>query len=150
MDSEVSSERLDLPAIDQIGFVVRDLDAAIARYEPMFGPFSRMDGSVRGARYRGRACDVELRLAFGRSGDVEIELIEWVSGDSPHRDFIEHGREGMHHLRFRVEDVAAWTEKAGRVGYRTLWSGHASEVGVTWAYMERAGDPLLIEFISGV
>ena len=24
----------------------------------------------------------ELKMAFGHSGDVEIELIQWVSGDS--------------------------------------------------------------------
>lgn len=138
---------LGLPPIDQIGFVVRDLDAAVARYEPMFGPFSFMDGSVAAVNYRGRLEDCELRIAFGRSGAVEIELIQWVSGHSPHREFIERGREGMHHLRFRVADVDAWIARVAPIGYRPIWYKRYSET-ITFAYLEREGDPLIIEFLT--
>ena len=98
-------EKLDLPPIDQVGFVVRDLDAAIAMYEPLFGPFSTMDSGEFEYDYRGRKDTSSLKLAFGRSGDVEIELIQWVSGGTPHKEFIDAGREGMHHLRFRVDNL---------------------------------------------
>jgi len=66
-------QRVGLPRVAQIGYVVRDLDAAIALYDPLFGPFQRMDGSVQAARYRGRRADCRLELAFGWSGDLEIE-----------------------------------------------------------------------------
>ena len=92
--------QLGLPPADQVGFVVRDLEQAMAAYGPLFGPFSTMDGSVTDARYRGRTEDAGLKIAFGRSGDLEIELIQWVSGHSPHREFIEKGREGMHHILY--------------------------------------------------
>ncbi|MBK8992525.1 MAG: hypothetical protein IPM40_12920 [Gammaproteobacteria bacterium] len=39
----------DLPPCDQVGFVVRDLQAAMAMYAPLFGPFTTMDGSVEQA-----------------------------------------------------------------------------------------------------
>ena len=35
--------QLDLPDLNQVGFVVRDLAAALALYEPLFGPFVTMD-----------------------------------------------------------------------------------------------------------
>jgi methylmalonyl-CoA/ethylmalonyl-CoA epimerase len=140
-------DRLGLPPIDQIGFVVRDLDAAVARYEPLFGPFTFMDGSVPAVAYRGRVDDCQLRLAFGRSGAVEIELIQWVSGHSPHREFIESGREGMHHLRFRVDDVDAWTERVREAGYSPVWYKRF-QPDLVFAYLERADDPLLIELIQ--
>lgn len=140
-------ERLGLPPVDQIGFVVRNLEAAVALYGPLFGPFSLMDGSVQAVDYRGRPEDCELRLAFGRSGDVEMELIQWVSGHSPHREFIERGREGMHHLRFRVDDVDAWIARARDVGYAPIWYKRY-QPDLVFAYLERAGDPLLIEFIQ--
>ena len=35
-------KQLNLPDLNQVGFVVRDLEAALALYEPMFGPFSTM------------------------------------------------------------------------------------------------------------
>ena len=83
-------EKLDLPPIDQVGFVVRDMDAAIAMYEPLFGPFSTMDSGEFEYDYRGRKDTSSLKLAFGRSGDLEIELIQWVSGGTHVPDHKSH------------------------------------------------------------
>ena len=139
--------RLGLPPIDQVGFVVRSLEETRARYGAIFGPFTEMDGSVQDATYRGRQADAELALLFGKSGELEIEFIEWKSGESPHREFIEQGREGMHHLRFRVEDTDHWIEQLEPHGYRPIWYKQFSE-DIVFAYLEREGDPLLIEFLQ--
>ena len=138
---------LGLPPIDQVGFVVRDLDETEQRYGALFGPFTRMDGSVQAATYRGRIADAKLALSFGHSGDLEIEFIEWQGGDSPHREFIEQGREGMHHLRFRVDDADGWIEKLAPTGYHPIWYKDFSPE-ITFAYLEREGDPLLIELLQ--
>ena len=140
-------QRLGLPRVAQIGHVVRDLDAAIALYDPLYGPFTRMDGSVQAVEYRGRLADCRLELGFGWSGDVEIELIAWISGDCPHREFLEKGREGMHHLQFRVDDCDGWIAKLRPLGYRTVWYKRYS-ADTTFAYLERADDPTLIEFLQ--
>ncbi len=138
---------LGLPPIDQVGFVVRSLDEAEKRYGALFGPWTRMDGSVPAADYRGRVCDAKLELMFGHSGDLEIEFIEWQGGESPHREFLEAGREGMHHLRYRVDDADGWIEKIAPLGYRPIWYKQFSE-DIVFAYLEREGDPLLIEFLQ--
>lgn len=138
---------LGLPPIDQIGFVVRDLNAWIERYDALFGPFSLMDGSVNGADYRGRTEDVKLAIAFGRSGDLEIEFIEWQGGHSPHSEFIERGGEGMHHVRFRVEDCNAWIEKMKTVGFKPIWYKQWDE-DTFFTYMERENDPTIVEFLQ--
>ena len=140
-------ESLGLPPIDQVGFVVRSVDEAAKRYGAMFGPWSRMDGSVQGASYRGREADVKLDILFGRSGDIEIEFIEWKEGESPHREFIELGREGMHHLRYRVDDTDRWIEKLATVGYEPIWYKKFSK-DIVFCYLERKRDPLLIEFLQ--
>jgi methylmalonyl-CoA/ethylmalonyl-CoA epimerase len=138
---------LGLPPADQVGFVVRDLQAAMARYGALFGPWSTMDGSVEGCTFRGRIADAKLALAFGRSGPLEIELIEWQGGESPHGEFIQQGREGMHHLRFRVDDADAWIEKVAQVGYQPIWYKKYC-ADTTFAYLERPGDPLVIELLE--
>ena len=135
--------KLGLPQVAQVGYVVRDLQASLKLYHPLFGPFKTLDGSVKEATYRGRLADCKLDIAFGWSGDVEIELIQWVSGDCPHREFIEKGREGMHHLHFRVEDCDGWVEKLRPLGYQTIWYKHWS-ADTKFAYLERPGDPTLI------
>lgn len=140
-------QHLNLPPADQIGFVVRDLEASMARYEPLFGPFHTMDGSVAAATFRGETKDVELKIAFGQSGDLQIELIEWVSGESPHSEFIRAGREGMHHVRFHVDDCDAAVRQAEGIGYETFWYKALGE-DIRFAYLERPGDPLIIEFLQ--
>lgn len=140
-------ENLGLPPIDQVGFVVRSIEETKQRYGALFGPFTEMDGSVTSADYRGKQADAELAILFGKSGDLEIEFIEWKGGESPHREFIEQGREGMHHLRYRVDDTDAWIEKLAAHGYEPIWYKQFS-ADTVFAYLERKGDPLLIEFLQ--
>jgi methylmalonyl-CoA/ethylmalonyl-CoA epimerase len=138
---------LDLPPITQIGFVVRDLRKSMAMYEPMYGPWHVFDGSVAAANYRGRGADVSLDIAIGHSGTLEIELIQWNSGDSPHREFIERGCEGMHHLQYRVPDAETAIAALHRLGYQTIWYKHWC-ADTRFAYLERAGDPLVVEVLE--
>ncbi len=138
---------LSLPAADQVGFVVRDMDAALALYEPLFGEFTQMDAPVPGATFRGEEADCNLKIAFAKSGELEIELIQWVDGPCPHQEFIESGREGMHHLRFKVDNVEAKIEEAKALGYSAMWVKRMTPQ-IAWAYMERPGDPLIVEFLE--
>jgi catechol 2,3-dioxygenase-like lactoylglutathione lyase family enzyme len=139
-------EGLGLPPIAQIGFVVRSLDEAKERYGPLFGPFTHLDTTVEGADYRGQQTDVELAMMFGMSGEVEMEFIEVRSGQSPHSEFLEAGREGMHHLCYRVQDVDGWVAKFETLGYHTIWY-KVFGPDMALAYMEREGDPLLVELL---
>lgn len=145
--NEELREKLDLPQMDQVGFVVKDLDAAVALYEPMFGPFSIMDVGPMTYNYRGAEEECDMRIAFGRSGDVEIELIQWLRGGCPHKESIEAGREGMHHLRFRIQDLDKKVAEAEALGYRAVWGKRYSE-DMAVAYLERDGDPLWLELFE--
>ncbi|MEH6583757.1 MAG: VOC family protein [Halioglobus sp.] len=144
---ETIREVMTLPPCDQVGFVVKDMVSALALYEPLFGPFSTMDPGPMTYDYRGQQEECEMKLAFGKSGDLEIELIQWVSGGSPHREFIDAGREGMHHLRFIVQNLEEKVAEAEAVGYENIWSKRYGE-GLAVAYLERVGDPLVIEFFE--
>ena len=142
-----SRQQLNLPDLNQVGFVVRNLEQALTLYEPLFGPFSTMDPGPMTYNYRGSQEEFTMRLAFGKSGDVEIELIEWVAGECPHKAFLDSGREGMHHLRFIVDDLEAQVQAAQAVGYESIWGKRYGE-GLAVAYLERPGDSLVIEFFE--
>lgn len=144
---EDNREKLDLPDLNQVGFVVRSMEQALALYEPLFGPFSTMDPGPMSYNYRGVEEECNMRLAFGKSGDVEIELIEWVSGGCPHKEFLDAGGEGMHHLRFIVPDLNSKVLEAETLGYEAIWSKRYGE-GLAVAYLERASDPLVIELFE--
>lgn len=147
MTQDPALETLGLPPIDQIGFVVKDLDTWVRQFGPVFGPFSFMDGSVQGADFRGSSEDVKLKIAFGNSGDLEIELIQWLDGASPHSEFIQSGREGLHHLRYRVADTDAWIEKLATVGYTPYWYKRWN-ADTVFAYLENRDFPLYLELLQ--
>jgi len=138
---------LGLTAIDQVGLVYRDLDAAIALYEPLFGPFEVFRYGEMEWEYHGALETSEIHLALANSGDIEIELIQWVSGKTPHKDFLDQGREGLHHLRYPVDNMDGKLAEAEALGYRAAWKKRFGP-GLAAVYMQREGDPLLIELFE--
>jgi methylmalonyl-CoA/ethylmalonyl-CoA epimerase len=142
--------KLGLPPVDQVGFVVRDLDRAIETFGAVFGEFHTMETALEGAWYRGRRADVTLRIGFGKSGPLEIELIEVVSGESPHREMLEKHGEGVHHIRFRVDDIDPPLEQLKQLGFEVIWSHEIPQVAAKWAYLEAPPDQggALIELYS--
>ena len=140
---------LILPPFYQVGFVVDDIEKSIADYQPLFGPFETMDANVEGANFRGSEHKYSLKLAFGYSGETQVELIQWCSGMTPHKEFLDKGRTGMHHLGFDVRDVDASIEDGLRKGYELVWY-HAFSASMKYAYLERAGDDLIIELTQGI
>lgn len=151
MTHPVSLKFLDLPPMDQFCLVVPDLDGALALYEPLFGPFMVLRNGPFDSVYRGQPARVELAVAFGRAGDIEVELVEWISGNTPHRDFLQQGRQGVQHIRYQVDDINEWVEKLLPLGYTPVWSGSfpGSDYGpgMSWCYLEREADPLMLEFV---
>ncbi len=136
---------LGLSTICQVGMVFPKLEPAIQHYEALFGRFVVIDGGpMSGASFRGRGGDYHIRLAIGYSGDLEIELIEWVSGETPHREFLEKGRSGLHHVSFRVEHTEDVIARAKPLGYEAIWL-HRMDPTIAYAYLERPGDPLILE-----
>ena len=53
------------------------------------GPFAIMDSDVEAANYYGRKRPQHNRLALCKLGPVVFELIECLSGDCVHADFLE-------------------------------------------------------------
>jgi methylmalonyl-CoA/ethylmalonyl-CoA epimerase len=144
--SQIPVAELGLPPIDQVGYVVSDLDRSIEIFGAIFGEFQIMQQELKGTLYRGRETDVTLRMGFGRSGPVEIELIEVVSGESPHREMLERHGEGIHHIRFRVQDLDAPIEKLEALGFEVIWFHHLKPTPIRWAYLEppaERGGPLI-------
>ncbi len=139
---------LNLPPCDQVGFVHRDIARACKIYEPLFGAFSEIQeyGEMEWL-YRGEMNRSEIKVAYAKSGDLEIELIEWVSGGTPHKEFLDAGREGMHHIRFIVPQLEDKVRQAEAFGYRSIWEKRFGE-GLAAAYLEHADDPLFVEFFE--
>lgn len=99
--------------VAQIGVVVRDLDKAIQALTEIFGvgPFRTNIYPPPGRtgfelRYHGEPAAFSYRQAFADLGNVELELIQPLTGETIWSDFLEKHGEGIHHIRFNVPDIA--------------------------------------------
>ena len=126
-----------LPPVEQIGIVVRDVDQAVEFFTSTFGwgPFKIRESEMKGFAYDGRTGDCRLRMAFARSGNVEIELIQVLEGETPHSDFLRRHGEGMQHLRFRVDDCDGMTAALAKEGVEPLWRQKLPGIAA-FAYMK--------------
>jgi catechol 2,3-dioxygenase-like lactoylglutathione lyase family enzyme len=126
-----------LPPVEQIGIVVRDADLAAKFFTSVFGwgPFKISEVEMKGFTYGGRTGNCRLKMAFARSGDVEIELIEVLEGETPHTESLRRSGEGLHHLRFRVDDFDAMTAALAKEGVEPLWSQKFPGIAA-FAYMK--------------
>jgi 4-hydroxyphenylpyruvate dioxygenase-like putative hemolysin len=119
-----------LTHLNQLSIVVHDVDAAIEYFGTAFGwgPFY-IGEACRGMLYKGKISEINLRLAFTLLGDLEIELLQPVSGESPHRDHLERHGEGLLHIRFATEDIEATLAHFATQGIRpTLVYTHNNEL----------------------
>ena len=126
---------LGLGPIDQVAYVVENLERALPRYEAMFGPFQVATYEMKDCTIRGRQADCALRLAINSSGPVEIELIEVVAGETTHSEHLKRHGEGLHHVRFRVDDLEPKVAELEAAGYRTVMHKRLRPT-LAFAYLE--------------
>ena len=97
--------------VSHLGVAVKDLEAAIRLYQDVLGlePVHRWVAEQDGME----AC------AF-RVGDLQIELMQPLDEDSPVGRFIARRGEGIHHVSFKVADVAGALREAEAAGLETV------------------------------
>jgi methylmalonyl-CoA/ethylmalonyl-CoA epimerase len=97
--------------VDHIGVAVRDLAQAKRLYGEVFGLRLLFEEEVPTERVRVAAYD---------GGGLRIELLESTDPDGPIGRFLERRGEGIHHVCYRVKDVAATLERLRAQGVQTL------------------------------
>lgn len=92
--------------IMQVGVVVRDMDKAIKRLSSLgIGPFeSRLLPPDREEWYRGKPHKGNVKISMAQVGDVQLELVQPVEGESVHKEFLDSKGEGIQHVMFAVKD----------------------------------------------
>ncbi|HEX2214471.1 MAG TPA: VOC family protein [Mycobacterium sp.] len=128
--------------IRQIGYVVIDLDHAIAKWLDLgVGPWFVIRNLAQRVDYRGRPIEIALSLALSNSGDLQVELIQQQdSTSSVFTEFLAAHGEGFHQLAYWAEDFDATMTAVRDAGWPVVWSG-GEDVGTRFAYVEPPGGP---------
>ena len=129
----------------QIGVVVRDLDKTVDSLATMLGvgpfrtiafpPDDRPD-IQRSRKYRGREGGFKARIAFTSLGPLELEIIQPLEGESVWSEFLENHGEGLHHIRFNVEDMGPVITHMVGLGVSPSQEGGGLRPGTSFAYFD--------------
>ena len=113
--------------IGQVSTVVRDLEVAMKGYMQTagIGPWNVYTNSAPPLRciYRGHPANYKVRVAIARSDQLQMELIQYLEGESIHRDFLASGREGLEHVGVFVLDLSQALVPYKKMGIGILQQG---------------------------
>jgi methylmalonyl-CoA/ethylmalonyl-CoA epimerase len=98
-------------SLHHVGIAVHSIDAQRRYYEQTLGAVFEGIEDVP---------DQKVRVAFYRVGDVLIELLEPTEASSPIQIFLQKRGEGLHHLAFRVDDLATRIAELKASGIRMI------------------------------
>lgn len=139
------------PGFFQQAFVVTDLEAAQQAFSATLGceRYNLLPPMSLPYRYRGQRVDATLAIAFGRSGGLQIELIQPVAGDGLHAEFLRTNGPGAHHLGFIVESLDAELAAANAAGFAECMGGEFGNLHFAYVdsydalgyYIEMVEDP---------
>jgi hypothetical protein len=120
-------EEIDLGnlKIDQLGYVYKDIkkQAKILEDKLNLPKFAFLENRPTPYLYRGKETTIQTIIGFSRSLNVQIELIQHIRGDCIFKEFIDAGKEGLHHFGVYVEDVDALVKKYKDKGYEIVHQG---------------------------
>jgi hypothetical protein len=113
-------------SILELCHVVRDVDTAIEHWTSVIGagPFYVFDiPAMPGQMNRGAPSAIDLRIAFGFSGGLLIELLQQLN-DAPSvfREILDTRGEGYHHVMLRVP-FDEGRQRIEAAGYELAFSG---------------------------
>lgn len=138
--------------IDQIGYLVDDLEQSIGRWQQHFGvgPWTVFRNVSLEGKYRGEPVMVTMDVGLGYQGELQVELIQVTNAaKSPYRD--EQGRalHGMHHVAWVVTDLDRAIARLTATGLRVVFE--ASNPATRVAYLENEAEPgVFYEVIHGI
>jgi len=125
-----------LYSVRQLAYVVRDLDAALDYWTGMLkvGPFFRMDHApLANQRFYGQPSNVDISIALGNSGDLQIELIQQhCATPSVYKEFLDAGRVGVHHFGLMPVDYAATCAEYLAKGHRAAFQCTLDDAELTY------------------
>ena len=140
--------------VRQLGYVVDDLDAAIAHWTNVLGigPFFVFPKIVvQNNVYRGEPTPCELAIALSQSGPMQIELMCPLSdAPSAHRDFLRAHGPGLHHLAYWTDSFDDQLRTASDRGYQIWQRGEIGSRDNRFAYLATEGHAGTVVEISEV
>ena len=130
-----------LEDVDHVGIATEDLEAAVEHYRRAFGlePV-----------HRERVEDQGVEEVMFRAGTSYIQLLGALGPETPVGKFLAKRGEGLHHVGYRVDDVAAALDRLRELGVQLVDENpRPGSRGTTVAFVHPKGfGGVLVELVQ--
>ena len=124
----MSTKGIGTHIVTQIAIVVKDIDKTSDAFSRILGmpkpPVSLTGGESARAVYRGEPLLAQAKLAFFNFGQVSLELIQPLGGDSVWQEVLDQKGEGVHHIAFNVKGTDKVTDYLDGHNIPIIQQGH--------------------------
>lgn len=152
--TDVPDLDVDVPAIDQIGLVVRDLEDGMDRFGAMLGidewaVYDFEPPALERTTYRGEETPQRWQLCIATLGDVDVELIEPIEGENSYTEHLDEHGEGLHHVAcFAFDDPRAVVDSYTDAGVEILQSGVYNGSGFWYMDLREEMNGVIFEVVD--
>jgi hypothetical protein len=127
----------------QTAWVVPDVAATEAHLSALTGvrEWTRLPDIRFGpdaCTFRGAAADFTAHISMAYVGEMQLELIQPVAGDSIYSEFLASTGGGLHHLCWEVDDLDAALVRAKDAGMAAVQTGDMAGGSIRFAYLDGA------------
>ena len=124
---------LPVQKLYQVSLMVRDLDAAKARFRTLLGVEAWVDigidsAQMPGCEYYGRPVEHTARLSIGRRGGACFELVEPLNGPTVYRDALDRRGECVHHIMVSLAPPQDFQRAAAELAPRGIVVGQSASI----------------------
>ena len=145
-------ELIQLPfaKLDHFGIVVRDMEKALASYQALgIGPFELMHLTTFERKLRGKpADDIKQEMQMGKIGQTRLELIQPISGESIHMNYLINKGEGINHLGFEVDSIDREVARLISKGFQPVFTLKLKPNGGLAYFESEIGDSYYLEVVQ--
>lgn len=119
--------------IRQLGYVVRDIEQAMAYWSKTLGVgpwFYNPKVPIKNYQYKGESYEPHNSVALANSGFIQVELIQ-TRNDAPsmYKDFLAQGLTGLQHVAYWTQSYDSDLERLTAQGFTPVMSGEVGERG---------------------
>jgi Glyoxalase/Bleomycin resistance protein/Dioxygenase superfamily len=129
--------------VRQMAYLVQDIESSMRDWTKLMGvgPFFYLKyHSPTGATFRGQPTNMCISLAFAQSGPIQIELVQQINdGPSLFKEFLDSGREGLHHIAFWTEQFDQDMARYQGAGYKAVQTAKLGGPNHRNAFIEASG-----------
>ena len=130
---------IKLDKFDQIGIVVKDIEKAAHLYRALFNFKGNIDVVEQNASVvcRGEKGTYKMKKIMDFFGDKQLEIVEIIDAEGPnlYSEYLDEGREGLHHLGIYVKDAEPLIKK-----FKEEFNIEVAQIGklgkLTFTYLE--------------